>query len=129
MVSLTSNIPVSCESDTVKFETESDVTVKLGSCGCMTNQAMPMMAMKMTKMVTTVNVRRRTKPMSEDLVGIFLVGGCSMFITLDFENKVCALILLYIFQKQCIGIGTCYDGEGDAVIKNRKYIMNLNMRR
>jgi len=122
-------VPVSCESDTVKFETESDVAAKLGSCGCITNQAMPMMAMKMTKIDTTVNIRRRTKPMSEDLlVGIFLVGGCSMFTTLDFENKVCALIL-YIFQKQCIGIGICYEGEGDAVIKSRKYIMNLNMRR
>jgi hypothetical protein len=97
----------------------------------MTNQVMLMMAMEMTKMDTTVNVRRRTKSMSEDPVGIFLAGGCSMFITLDFGNKVCALILLVnsdmmlaivasnqVLFWSSIGIAICYEGEGDAVIKS-----------
>ncbi|KAK2433646.1 NDR1/HIN1 protein [Trifolium repens] len=77
-------MPVICESDTVKFETERDVTAKLGSCGCITNQAIPITAIKMTKTDTTVQVRRRIKPVSKELLdGILLVEGCSIFITSD----------------------------------------------
>ena len=68
------------------------MTRKAGTCMCMTNQAMLMMAIKRKKMETSVKVSFRTKPrLSEDLplVKALLVRDCSVLIGLDFERRVC----------------------------------------
>lgn len=71
MVSPTSYLPRTSESERVKLDTESDVNAKPGSCGCMASHAMLMM----TKMETNANVTLHKKCMSRYLAVV--VGGWS----------------------------------------------------